>query len=147
MSYNNNRSNRSNNRNSRDNRNNNRYNNRNSRDNRNNNRNNKDSQIIVRNRDDKDKFIKDAIFAFSGGKKSLIIKGEGNEISTAVEIAEIIKNRMYPGIEVANISLGSRPFFNKRNDRGRGNYNSNNNKNHQNKSEIVSKIEILLKTT
>ena len=140
MSYNNNRSNRSNNRN------NGRYNNRNQRDNRNNNRNNSDSQIIVRNRDDKDKFIKDAIFAFSGGKKSVMIKGEGNEISTAVEIAEIIKNRMYPGIKVANISLGSRPFFNKRNNRGRGNFNSNNNKNHQNKSEIVSKIEILLKT-
>ena len=138
MSYNNNRSNRSNNRN------NGRYNNRNQRDNRNNNRNNNDTQIIVRNRNDKDKFIKDAIFAFSGGKKSVMIKGEGNEISTAVEIAEIIKNRMYPGIEVANISLGSRPFFNKRNNRGRGNY--NNNKDHQNKSEIVSKIEILLKT-
>lgn len=136
MSYNNNRSN---------NRNNNRYNNRNKRDNRNN-RNNNNSQIIVRNRNEKDKFIKDAIFAFSGGKKSLIIKGEGNEISTAVEIAEIIKNRMYPGIEVANISLGSRPFFYKRNNRGRGNYNSNNNKDHQSKSEIVSKIEILLKT-
>lgn len=140
MSYNNNRSNRSNNRN------NNRYNNRNKRDNRNNNRNNNDSQIIVRSRNEKDKFIKDVIFAFSGGKKSVVIKGEGNEISTAVEIAEIIKNRMYPGIEVANISLGSRPFFDKRNNRGRGNYNSNSNKNHQSKTEIVSKIEILLKT-
>ena len=140
MSSNNNRSNRSNNRN------NNRYNNRNKRDNRHDNRNNNDSQIIVRNRNDKDKFIKDAIFAFSGGKKALLIKGEGNEISTAVEIAEIIKNRMYPSIEVANISLGSRPFINKRNNRGRGNYNNKNNKNNQSKNEIVSKIEILLKT-
>jgi DNA-binding protein len=76
-----------------------------------------------------------------------MIKGEGNEISTAVEIAEIIKNRMYPGIEVANISLGSRPFFNKQNNRGRGNYQRNNNKDQQSKTEIVSKIEILLKTT
>ncbi|MCP4763408.1 MAG: hypothetical protein GY870_16670, partial [archaeon] len=119
----------------------------NSRNNRDNSRNN-DSQIIVRNRDDKDRFIKDAIFSFSGGKKSLLIKGEGNEISTAVEIAEIIKNRMYPSIEVANISLGSRPFFNKRNNnRGRGNYQGNNNKDQKNKNEIVSRIEILLKTT
>ena len=133
MSSNNNRSNRSNNRN------NNRYNHRNKRDNRSNNKNNKDSQIIVRNRHEKDKFIKDAIFAFSGGKKALVIKGEGNEISTAVEIAEIIKNRMYPGIEVANVSLGSRPFINKRNNRGRGNYTNKNNKNHQSKNEIVSK--------
>ena len=145
MSYNNNKSNRSNNRT------NNRYNNKNhDRNNRNNNRNsnrnNNNSQIIVRNRNEKDKFIKDAIFAFSGGKKTLLIKGEGNEISTAVEIAEIIKNRMYPGIEVANISLGSRPFINKRNNRGRGNFNSNSNKDHKSKSEIVSKIEILLKT-
>ncbi len=145
MSYNNNRSNNRNNNRS-NNRNNGRYNNRNKRDSRNSNRKNNDSQIIVRNRNDKDKFIKDAIFAFSGGKKTILIKGEGNEISTAVEIAEIIKNRMYPGIEVANISLGSRPFFNKRNNRGRGNYNSNNNKDRQSKSEIVSKIEILLKT-
>ena len=100
--------------------------------NRNNNNNN---AMIIKNRDDKDRMIKDAIFAFSGGRKSLLIKGEGNEISTAVEVAEIIKNRMYPSIEVANISLGSRPFFKK------------NNKVNKNKSDIVSKIEILLKTT
>ncbi|MFX1238533.1 MAG: hypothetical protein ACFFAS_01760 [Promethearchaeota archaeon] len=90
--------------------------------------------IIIRNRDDKNQLIKDAIFAFSGGKKSLLIKGEGNEISTAVEVAEIIKNRMYPGIEVANISLGSRPYFQKNNSKSQ-------------KSDIVSKIEILLKST
>ena len=51
------------------------------------------------------------IFAFSGGTKSLLIKGEGEEISTAVEVAEILKNRLYPGVEIANISLGSRPYF------------------------------------
>ena len=141
MSSNNNRSNRS------KKRNNNRYNNRNKRDNRKDNRNNNGSQIIVRNRREKDKFIKEAIFAFSGGKKSLLIKGEGNEISTAVEIAEIIKNRMYPSIEVANVSLGSRPFMTKGNNRRRENSNRHANKNHQNKNEIVSKIEILLKTT
>jgi len=125
----------------------NKYNNRNRRDYRNKDNNNqKEDSIIIRNRNDKGRLIKDAIFAFSGGKKSLLIKGEGNEISTAVEIAEIIKNRMYPGIEVANISLGSRPFINKRNNRGRGNFNSNSNKDHKSKSEIVSKIEILLKT-
>ncbi len=99
-----------------------------------NNDNRNNDAIIIRNRDNKNQLIKDAIFAFTGGKKSLLIKGEGNEISTAVEVAEIIKNRMYPSIEVANISLGSRPFFQK-----------NNSKN--NKSDIVSKIEILLKTT
>jgi DNA-binding protein Alba len=87
-----------------------------------------------------DKTIKDAIFAFSGGTKSLLIKGEGEEISTAVEVAEILKTRMYPGVEIANISLGSRPFF-KSNQYGkqRKNY-----KNSPNQKDLISKIEITL---
>jgi DNA-binding protein Alba len=97
--------------------------------------------IFIRNRRDKHKMIKDAIFAFSGGRKSILIKGEGEEISTAVEIAEILKNRLYPGIEIENVSLGSRPFY-ERKQRG---YN-NRNKSNQNKKDIISKIEILLKT-
>lgn len=98
--------------------------------------------IIIRNRSDKDRSIKDAIFAFSGGKKSLLIKGEGEEISTAVEVAEILKNRMYPRLEIASVSLGSRPFFENRN---RRNY-KRNNKFNGNKKDIISKIEITLKT-
>jgi len=110
---------------------------------RSNNRN--ENTIYIKNRDDKEKSIKDAIFAFSGGKKSLLIKGEGKEISTAVEVAEILKNRMFPGIEIAKISLGSRPFFQKQ---GRNNYNRNDNKNNKNNhKDLISKIEILLKTT
>ena len=70
-----------------------------------------ETTIIIRNRKDRDKSIKDAIFAFSGGRKALLIKGEGEEISTAVEVAEILKHRMYPGVEIANISLGSRHYF------------------------------------
>ena len=100
-----------------------------------------DSVIFVKNRRDKDKVIKDAIFAFSGGRKSLLIKGEGNEISTAVEIAEILKNRLYPGIEIDNISLGSRPFIQYK-QRG----NNNRKKDNKNNKDIISKIEILLKT-
>ena len=97
--------------------------------------------LFIKNRRDKDRIIKDAIFAFSGGRKALLIKGEGEEISTAVEIAEILKNRLYPGIEIGNVNLGSRPFFIKRQ---RGNNNRNNN--NRNKKDIISKIEILLKT-
>ena len=96
--------------------------------------------IIIRNRSDKEKSIKDAIFAFSGGGKSLLIKGEGEEISTAVEVAEILKNRMYPRLEIANVSLGSRPFFNNRNRR----YNNRNTRFNGNKKDIISKIEITL---
>ena len=139
MSHNNHsRSNRSDNRNNRgsNNRNTNRNYNKNRRDQRNSS--NKDKAIIIKKSVDKERVIKDAIFAFSGGQKSLTIKGEGNEISTAVEVAEIIKNRMYPGIQVGNISLGSRPFFQKRNSREREN---------RKKNDIVSQIEILLKTT
>jgi DNA-binding protein Alba len=101
-----------------------------------------DTTIIIRNRSDKEKSIKDAIFAFSGGKKSLLIKGEGEEISTAVEVAEILKNRMYPRLEIANVSLGSRPFFNKRNRQ----YPNRNTKYNTNKKDIISKIEITLQT-
>ncbi len=104
-----------------------------------------DNTIYIKNRRDKEKNIKKAIFAFSGGQKALLIKGEGEEISTAVEVAEILKKRMYPGIEIANISLGSRPFINK--GQGRNYYHQNNRKNKNNNRDIISKIEILLKTT
>ncbi|MDX1797416.1 MAG: hypothetical protein R3255_02090, partial [Candidatus Lokiarchaeia archaeon] len=73
-----------------------------------------ETTIIIRHRHDKEKSIKDAIFAFSGGRKSLLIKGEGEEISTAVEVAEILKSRMYPRLEISNVSLGSRPYFDNR---------------------------------
>jgi len=101
-----------------------------------------ETTIIIKNRNDKDKSIKDAIFAFSGGRKSLLIKGEGDEISTAVEVAEILKSRMYPRIEIANVSLGSRPYFNSR-QRG---YNFKNNKVNKKKIDIISNIEITLQT-
>jgi len=101
------------------------------------------STLIVRDWKEKDKFIKDAIFAFSGGQKSVLIKGEGNEISVAVEIAETLKKRLYPGIEIAEISLGSRPFYDRnKNNRHTKRYNDKNNF----KKDFVSKIEILLKT-
>jgi len=98
--------------------------------------------IIIRHRNDKDKSIKDAIFAFSGGRKSLLIKGEGEEISTAVEVAEILKNRMYPRLEIANVSLGSRPYFVSR-QRG---YQNKNTKTNKKKIDRVSNIEITLQT-
>ena len=94
--------------------------------------------FIIKNRSDMEKTIKDVIFAFSGGAKSLLIKGEGNEISTAVEVAEILKSRMYPGVEIAEISLGSRPYFNKRNN------NRRNNKSKINQKDLISKITITL---
>ena len=97
-----------------------------------------DTTLIIRNRAQKEKTIKDAIFALSSGTKSLLIKGEGDEISTAVEVAEILKSRMYPGIEIAKISLGSRPYFQKKQ---RGNYKKETNKF---KSDLISKIEITI---
>ena len=101
-----------------------------------------ETRIIIRNRSEKDKSIKDAIFAFSGGKKSLLIKGEGQEISTAVEVAEILKNRMYPRLEIANVALGSRPFLQYKNNR----YNNRNKKSTNNKIDIISNIEITIQT-
>jgi DNA-binding protein Alba len=97
-----------------------------------------ETTLIIKNRSEKDKTIKDAIFAFSGGTKSLLIKGEGDEISTAVEVAEILKSRMYPGVEISNISLGSRPFFNRRQYRNYKQKKSKNNK------DLISNIEITL---
>jgi len=115
-----------------------------------------ETTIIIRNRSDKEKSIKDAIFAFAGGKHSLLIKGEGEEISTAVEVAEILKNRMYPRLEIGNVSLGSRPFFDNRNQRynnrnGRYNnrnakFNNRNGRFNGNKKDLISNIEITLQT-
>jgi len=115
-----------------------------------------ETTIIIKNRSDKEKSIKDAIFAFSGGKKLILIKGEGEEISTAVEDAEILKNRMYPRLEISNVSLGSRPFFDNRNQRynnrnARYNnrntrYNNRNAKFNGNKKDLISKIEITIQT-
>ena len=111
------------------------------------------NEIVFIKRREKDKIIKNAIFAFSGGQKHILLKGEGQEITTAVEIAEILKNRLYPGIEIGNISLGSRPFYQKQQ---RGNYNKNKRENtdrnkrentDRNKPDIISNIEIELKTT
>lgn len=101
------------------------------------------STFIIKNWKDKDKFIKDGIFAFSGGQKELLIKGEGNEISTAVEVAETIKKRMYPGLEIAKVSLGSRPFYNKHS-KSKGRHNNNRSKKFE--KDFVSRIEILIKT-
>lgn len=96
--------------------------------------------IFIKNRNDKNGAIKEGIFAFSGGKKELLIKGEGQEISTAVEVAEILKRKLFPGIQVADITLGSRPFIRKTN------YSNNKNKRTRYKKELISKIEILLKS-
>ncbi|MFX0035895.1 MAG: hypothetical protein ACFE9I_09690 [Candidatus Hermodarchaeota archaeon] len=101
-----------------------------------------ETTIIIRHRNDKEKSIKDAIFAFSGGRKSLLIKGEGDEISTAVEVAEILKKRMYPRIEIASVSLGSRPFFD---NRERRYHKKNINLKNKNK-DLISNIEITLQT-
>ncbi|TFG22089.1 MAG: hypothetical protein EU533_04705 [Promethearchaeota archaeon] len=99
-----------------------------------------ETTLIIKNRSDMEKTIKDAIFAFSGGTKSLLIKGEGNEISTAVEVAEILKSRMYPGVEIADVSLGSRPYFNRRT---KG-YDRRNNRKKKNQNDLISKITITL---
>ncbi len=112
-----------------------------------------ETTIIIKNRTDKEKSIKNAIFAFSGGRKSLLIKGEGEEISTAVEVAEILKSRMYPRLEIGHISLGSRPFYNnnrqgryQNNNNRQGRYQNKNNKLNKNKIDLISKIEITLQT-
>jgi DNA-binding protein Alba len=104
-----------------------------------------ETTIYIKDRREKEKSIKDAIFALSGGQKTLLIKGEGQEISTAVEVAEILKNRMFPGIEIANISLGSRPFFQRNLKNNRYN-NKSTRDNKNNQKDIISRIEILLKT-
>jgi len=115
-----------------------------------------ETTIVIKNRSDKEKSIKDAIFAFSGGKKKLLIKGEGEEISTAVEVAEILKNRMYPRLEISNVSLGSRPFFDNRNQRynnrnarynnRNAKFNNRNGRFNGNKKDLISKIEITIQT-
>jgi len=90
--------------------------------------------IKVRKRTDKNDAIKDAIFSFANGNNSIVIKGEGREISRAVEIAEIVRHRMFPSIEISDISLGSRPFYRK----GK----RKKNKSNKYKKNFVSQIQI-----
>jgi len=92
------------------------------------------SIIKVRKRKDKNDAIKSAIFAFADGKDSILICGEGREISTAVEIAEILRQRMGPAVEISDVTLGSRPFYRK----GKKNRNRKTKFN----NDIVSQIEI-----
>ncbi len=99
---------------------------------------NNEQTFYVKDRRDKDKIIKDAIFSLTGAK-NILIKGEGKEISTAVEVAEILKQRMYPGIEITNISLGSRPFY-------RQNKKKQYNNKRNNQKDLISQIEITIKT-
>jgi hypothetical protein len=49
---------------------------------------------------------------------------------------------MYPRLEIANVSLGSRPFFENKNRR----YYNRNNRFNRNKKDIISNIEITIKT-
>lgn len=92
-------------------------------------------RFYVKRRTDMDQVIKNGIFALSGGNQSILIKGEGKEISTAVEIGLILKNRMYPGVEISKVQLGSRPFY----QRGRK-YKKIDKKKFQ--KNIISQIEI-----
>ena len=130
--------------------------------------------IIVRDRRDKHKYTTDGIFALSSGTRCILIKAEAEEISTAVDIAETLRRRMYPGIDISKISISSynnyRNNYNNRgnnnrgnnnrgnnnrgnNNRGNNNYGNNNrgnkyqnNKNSEksNGNDIISKIEIEL---
>jgi DNA-binding protein len=79
----------------------------------------------------------------------LLIKAEGQEISTAVEVAEILKNRMYPRLEIGNVSLGSRPFIDRKNFRYNNRNSKRNNRNERsegNRNNRISNIEIKLQT-
>lgn len=103
--------------------------------------------ITVRTRRDKNKYTTDGIFAFTAGTRTILIKGEGDEISTAVETAVDLKNRMYPGVDISNISISSRRnnygnYGRNQDSRIRGQNFKKNSKNHN--KELISRIEIEL---
>jgi len=105
--------------------------------------------ITVRNRRDKNKYTTDGIFAFTAGTRTILIKGEGDEIATAVETAVDLKNRMYPGVDISNISISSRRnnytnYGRHKDSRIRGQHYKRDSKNHN--KELISRIEIELST-
>lgn len=105
--------------------------------------------ITVRDRRDKNKYTTDGIFAFTAGTRTILIKGEGDEIATAVEVAETLKNRMFPSINISNISISSRRnnygnYGRNQDSRIRGQHYKRNSKNHN--KELISRIEIELST-
>jgi DNA-binding protein len=98
--------------------------------------------ITVRTRRDKNKYTTDGIFEFTSGTKTLLIKGEGDEIATAVEVAEDLKRKMYPGIKYGNVSISS--YKNHLYGRNRRNRAQNRMNNKFNNKELISRIEIEL---
>lgn len=105
--------------------------------------------ITVRTRRDKNKYTTDGIFAFTAGTRTILIKGEGDEIATAVETAVDLKRRMYPGVDISNISISSRRNnygnYGRNQDSRIRRQNFKKNKKNNNK-ELISRIEIELST-
>ena len=103
--------------------------------------------ITVKTRRDKGKYTNDGIFAFTSGTKTILIKGEGEEISTACEVSLSLKRKMYPGIDISNVSISSYKnnfYGRKRDNRIRGQNFKRNGK--FNNNELISRIEIELST-
>jgi len=119
--------------------------------------------ITVRKRREKSKYTTDGIFEFTSGTRTVVIKAEGDEISTAVEVAESLRRKMFPGINISNISISSykNNFYSRnqdnrirdnrirdnesRDNRNRDNRNRDNrNRDNRNNKELISRIEIEL---
>ncbi len=104
--------------------------------------------ITVKARREKNNYTNDCIFAFTSGTRTILIKGEGDEISTAVEVAESLRRKMFPGINISNVSISSYKnnyfYGRKRDNRIRGQNLKRNGK--SNNKELISRIVIELST-
>ncbi len=52
-------------------------------------------------------YVLAVVTQMNGGANEVILKARGRAISRAVDVAEIVKNRFIPDIEVANIDIST----------------------------------------
>ncbi|MBC7100680.1 DNA-binding protein Alba [Methanothermobacter tenebrarum] len=52
-------------------------------------------------------YVLAVVTQMNGGADEVILKARGRAISRAVDVAEIVKNRFIPDIEVANIDIST----------------------------------------
>ena len=53
-------------------------------------------------------YVLTAILLFNEGYDEVVIKGQGNNVSKAVDVYNALKNRMQDGIELVDVSIDSK---------------------------------------
>ena len=55
-------------------------------------------------------YVTGVVMQFNGGAVDVSIKARGKYISRAVDVAEVVKNRFFQGVEIKEVKIGSEEF-------------------------------------